>query len=60
MLKEYNKKRNFNKTAEPQGKEKKSKNKAPIFVIQHHNARAEHYDFRLEHNGVLLSWAVPK
>ena len=55
----YNKKRNFNSTAEPVGKITKNL-KAGIFVIQHHFARREHYDFRLQHNGVLLSWAVPK
>ena len=55
----YNKKRNFNLTAEPVGKITKNL-KAGIFVIQHHFARREHYDFRLQHNGVLLSWAVPK
>ena len=58
-LEKYNNKRNFDETSEPKGKVKKDKNKK-IFVIQHHVARAEHYDFRLEHNGVLLSWAVPK
>ena len=59
-LKEYNKKRNFLNTSEPQGKEKKSRSKKLKFVIQHHKARADHYDFRLQHNGVLISWAVPK
>ena len=58
-LKKYNNKRNFDKTKEPIGKIKKS-NKKPIFVIQHHLARKDHYDLRLEYNGVLLSWAVPK
>lgn len=57
-LSNYNKKRNFNSTPEPKGKKQKSKSKK--FVIQYHQARAKHYDFRLEHNGVLLSWAVPK
>ncbi|MBR6779221.1 MAG: non-homologous end-joining DNA ligase [Clostridia bacterium] len=59
-LKEYNKKRDFTKTNEPKGKTTTSKNKALRFVIQYHQARAKHYDFRLEYNGVLLSWAVPK
>lgn len=58
-LEKYNKKRNFNKTKEPKGKISKSKKKLK-FCIQHHLARRDHYDLRLEHNGVLLSWAVPK
>ena len=58
-LNKYNNKRNFNKTSEPKGKERKS-NKKLIFCVQHHLARRDHYDFRLELNGVLLSWAVPK
>lgn len=57
-LKEYNEKRDFNSTSEPKGSKKKSS--AKKFVIQYHQARAKHYDFRLEYNGVLLSWAVPK
>lgn len=58
-LKTYNNKRNFNKTKEPVGKlEKGSKNLK--FCIQHHIARKDHYDLRLEWNGVLKSWAVPK
>lgn len=58
-LTKYNKKRNFDKTTEPEGKKKKS-NKKLRFVVQHHLARKEHYDLRLEWNGVLKSWAVPK
>jgi len=57
-LKEYNDKRNFSSTNEPKGKKKKSS--ANRFVIQYHRARKDHYDFRLEYKGVLLSWAVPK
>lgn len=58
-LKDYNEKRKFDKTSEPKGKTKKSKDKL-IFVIQRHAASRLHYDFRLEMEGVLKSWAVPK
>jgi bifunctional non-homologous end joining protein LigD len=60
-LKEYTKKRHFNVSPEPSGKVAPSKEQETlIFVIQKHRATALHYDFRLEWNGVLLSWAVPK
>ena len=57
-LKDYERKRVRSKTPEPfaQGK----RGKQPIFVVQRHDARRLHYDFRLERDGVLLSWAVPK
>ena len=58
-LQEYKSKRDFSKTAEPKAK-KKSKSDKPIFVIQKHNATSLHYDFRIEDNGELISWAVPK
>lgn len=58
-LKEYNKKRDFEKTSEPEGKEEKTSEKL-IFVIQRHAATRLHYDFRLEMEGVLKSWAIPK
>jgi DNA ligase D-like protein (predicted 3'-phosphoesterase) len=57
-LKEYKKKRKFNKTPEPKGEIKKSNKN--LFVVQKHNASNLHYDFRIELNGVLKSWAVPK
>jgi len=60
-LAEYKRKRDFKKTAEPAGQEKKSgSNKGGMFVIQKHDASRLHYDFRLEMDGVLKSWAVPK
>ncbi len=60
-LTEYRKKRRFDVTSEPAGKEKDRKaRRRPGYVIQKHRATALHYDFRLEWNGVLLSWAVPK
>lgn len=58
-LNEYEGKRNFAKTQEPIGRRKNSE-KELIFVVQHHLASRDHYDFRLEWDGALLSWAVPK
>ncbi|MCG2700657.1 3'-phosphoesterase [Candidatus Parcubacteria bacterium] len=57
-LKEYQVKRKFNKTTEPKGEI--NKKNLSRFVAQEHRARNLHYDFRLEMNGVLKSWAVPK
>ena len=57
-LREYKKKRDPKKTPEPFGGKKGGKK--PIFVVQRHDARRLHYDFRLERNGALASWAVPK
>jgi len=71
-LKIYIKKRDFSRTTEPnpdqvkknksakQKKPKAAKSKKLIYVIQEHHARRLHYDLRLEFNGVLKSWAVPK
>jgi bifunctional non-homologous end joining protein LigD len=60
-LKKYREKRNFKISPEPQGSPKKEKAKSDlIFVVQKHRASQLHYDFRLEYEGALLSWAVPK
>jgi DNA ligase D-like protein (predicted polymerase)/DNA ligase D-like protein (predicted 3'-phosphoesterase) len=58
LLDEYRKKRDFAKTGEPEPAELQSEQS--VYVIQKHNARRIHFDFRLEHDGVLKSWAVPK
>ena len=59
-LTEYNRRRSFNVTPEPAGKLGRVRKEALEFVVQKHRATSLHYDFRLEHNGVMLSWAVPK
>ncbi len=59
--KEYESKRDFDRSPEPRGgKGKAGAGKRPRFVIQKHDASTPHYDFRLEIDGVLKSWAVPK
>jgi bifunctional non-homologous end joining protein LigD len=60
-LEDYDKKRDFRRTPEPKGRRKKRARAAALqFVVQQHAARAMHWDFRLELDGVLKSWAVPK
>lgn len=63
-LTEYERKRDFSKTSEPSGRRKRGKARAkrrhPRFTVQKHAATSLHYDFRLEVDGVLASWAVPK
>jgi bifunctional non-homologous end joining protein LigD len=60
-LAEYNRKRHFGVTPEPPGTARARETGRPLeFVVQKHRATQLHYDFRLEHRGVMLSWAVPK
>ena len=62
-LKEYREKRDFRVSPEPSGlasKKQSKRSRSRIYVVQKHQASRLHYDFRLEHNGVLMSWAVPK
>jgi bifunctional non-homologous end joining protein LigD len=58
-LSAYQSKRDFSKTSEPKGSNERNVHE-PIFVVQEHDARALHYDFRIECEGVLKSWAIPK
>jgi len=59
-LSTYTNKRDFAKTTEPQPKKISRSNKNPLFVIQEHHASHLHWDLRLEIDGVLKSWAIPK
>jgi bifunctional non-homologous end joining protein LigD len=61
-LEKYKQKRNFQISPEPSGESRtaKSSNRHLLYVVQKHRASQLHYDFRLEFNGVLLSWAIPK
>lgn len=59
-LKEYRARRDFSRTPEPAPKPKRKTGRKLRYLIQKHAARQLHYDFRLEHDGALLSWAVPK
>src|SRR5690348_10422502 len=58
-LGEYERKRDFGKTAEPAPEKRRRKKGAPRFVVQEHSARRLHWDLRLEHEGVAASWAIP-
>lgn len=59
-LSDYRRKRDFRSTSEPKGTRSRKRKKQPRFVIQRHDASSLHFDFRLEVDGVLKSWAVPK
>lgn len=59
-LEKYQSKRDFAKTAEPKGEKQTAKSQKPAFVVHKHQAQNLHWDLRLEHEGVLASWAVPK
>src|SRR5262245_43212652 len=58
-LRKYRSKRDFSRTAEPSGVKRRAAD-GHSYLIQKHAARATHFDFRLEHDGALLSWAIPK
>jgi bifunctional non-homologous end joining protein LigD len=60
VLEKYRKKRNFKVSPEPKGHPQTKRKSSLLYVIQKHQASHLHYDFRLESNGVLLSWAIPK
>ena len=58
-LRQYRRKRHFGRTPEPRGRRREGGHE-PVFVVQEHDATRLHYDFRLEADGVLKSWAVPR
>ena len=60
VLAEYNRKRRFGVTPEPAGRPGRRRTRSLAFVVQKHRAGHLHYDMRLEHEGAMLSWAVPK
>jgi len=60
VLAEYNRKRRFDVTPEPPGRPGRRAAGGLAFVVQKHRATALHYDVRIEHEGAMLSWAVPK
>lgn len=61
QLSGYHRRRDFERTEEPRGRSHRGEaDEEPVFVVQHHVATADHYDLRLEVDGVLRSWAVPK
>jgi DNA ligase D-like protein (predicted 3'-phosphoesterase) len=59
-LSEYRRKRRSGASPEPRGQQSGPSRDGPRFAVQHHAARTDHYDFRLEIDGVLASWAIPK
>jgi bifunctional non-homologous end joining protein LigD len=59
-LSEYERKRSFEKTPEPRGAKKRKRSEGNRYVVHEHHARRLHWDLRLEHDGVLASWALPK